>query len=93
MPPWMQLGRRRSDIGLMIDFHKHRAIVRAHTAWIQGCPLELIPEGPSGFYTGMVLVSRKWNDLYFLIERKTWKEDDYFDYAEKRILELGIKKP
>lgn len=93
MPPWVQLGRRHSDIGLMIDFHKERAIVRANTAWVQGTPLEIIPSGLNDFATGMVLINRKWNDLYFLIERNTWKEDDYFNYAEKRILELGIKKP
>lgn len=93
MPSWVQLGRRRSDIGLMIDFHKNRALVRANTMWIQGCPLEIIPEGPAGFQVGMVLINRKWHDLYFLIERKTWKEEDYFDYAEKRILELGIEMP
>lgn len=93
MPKWVQLGRRKSDIGLMIDFHKKRGLVRANTAWIAGYPLEMIPRGLNDSQTGMVLIHSKWNELYFLIERKDWSEDNYFAYAEKRFAELGVREP
>ncbi len=93
MPTWIQFGRRKKDIGLVVDFHKHRAIVRANTAWIKGTQLEQIPPGPSQFSPAMVLMSRDWKNIYFLIERDDWDEDNYFKYALKRMGELGITKP
>lgn len=94
MPKWIQLGRRRFDLGLMIDFHKKRAIVRANTAWITGgIDLEIIPSGANDYAPGMVLINRDWHELYFLIEREGWDEDDYFEYAAKRLKELKVEKP
>ncbi len=93
MPKWIQFGRRHNDLGLMIDFHKRRAIVRANTAWIQGIDLEIIPSGINDYAPGMVLIHRDWHEIYFLIERFDWNEDDYFTFAEKKFLEHNIKKP
>jgi len=93
MPNWIQFGRRHNDLGLMIDFQKERAIVRANTAWIQGIDLEIIPSGINDYAPGMVLIHRNWRDIYFLVEREDWNEDDYFIFAEKKFLEHGIKRP
>ena len=93
MPEWIQLGRRRSDIGLMVDFHKKRMLVRANTAWIDAIDLEIIPGGVNDWAPGMVLTKRYWKNIYTLIERQDWDEDDYFNYARKRFKELGIKRP
>ncbi len=93
MPNWVQLGRNPADIGLMVDFHKQRAIVRANTALVDGVDLEVIPSGANNYAPGMVLIHRNWLELYFLIEREGWSEDDYFDYAAKRFKELRIEKP
>jgi len=82
-----------NDFGLMVDFRKTRAIVRANTALIEGISLEEIPPGMSGYNTGMVLIHRDWKRLYFVIERESWTEDDYFRYAEKRMKERHITKP
>lgn len=87
------LGRRIRDIGLMVDFHRKRAIVRANTAWIDGTELEIIPSGPNDYAPAMVLIHRDWDDIYFLIERNGWVDEEYFAYARKRFDELNIKKP
>ena len=93
MPEWIQFGRRYNDLGLMIDFHNKRGIVRANTAWIKGIDLEVIPSGVNDYAPGMVLIHADWNEIYFVIEREGWDEEDYFNYAQKKFLEHNIRKP
>lgn len=93
MPSYLSIVNERRQISFMIDFHKHRALMKAKTAMIQGVPLEEIPEGPSGFAEGIVLIHRDWKNLYFLIERKTWKEEEYFFLARELIRKKGIVRP
>lgn len=81
MPSYVGMGRRRNDLGLMIDFHKHRAMLKAKTSFIEGIPLEEIPEGPYGFHEGIVLIHRDWENIYFVKQRSLWDEDTYFNYA------------
>lgn len=93
MPNYVSMGRRKSDHAFVVDFHKHRALLRANTGLMEGVYLESIPPGSSGYKPGMVLVHRDWKNIYFLMEQPDWKEDDYFDYAEKKQKELNITKP
>lgn len=93
MPNYFSLGRRKNDMGLAVDFHKKRAIVRANTSWIQGSYLEDIPEGPNQFRPGMVLISHKWRKVYFLRERSGWTDDQYFELAEVLMIKDGILTP
>ena len=60
---------------------------------IEGTQLEGIPVNSLGFQPGIVLYHRDWRDLYFLRERKNWKEEDYFEYAELRFKDLKIEHP
>lgn len=98
MPEWVAMGSEGHGYSVVFDFRKWRTgecrgMVRANTALVQGTPLELIPAGKSGYEPGMVLVHQKWQELYFLIERDGWEEQDYFDYAEKRFKELHVERP
>ena len=93
MKGYFLFGRRHNDIGLMIDFNKTRAIVRANTAWVDGIALEEIPTGMSGYCQGMVLVHKDWLKVYFLVEREDWSDENYFKFAKKLIDQKGIKKP
>lgn len=93
MPEWIRIGQRKNDYAFMVDFHLHRAIVRANTTFIHGYELEEIAPGFSGFKPAMVLVHRDWHELYFVNERQDWTEDFYFEFAEKRFKELGIAVP
>lgn len=93
MPEFIQLGRRRSDIALLVRFREKILLVRANTAWIDAIDLEIIPSGVNDYAPGMVLTKRYWKNLYLLIEREGWKENDYIGYARKRFKELGIKRP
>ncbi len=93
MPSFVILGRSKRDIGLLIDFRKARAIVRANTAWIEGTPLEKIDPGQSGYRPGMVLISREWRNIYFLNEREGWTDEQYFDLAQKLMVELSVERP
>lgn len=78
----------------MIDWRKGRQIVHGiKTKWAYGIPLEPIPAGLNGQYRASVLVNREWKGIYFLVERASWSEDDYFRYAEQRFKEMGIGKP
>lgn len=87
-------GRKRGDIALMVDFSLKRAIVRANTKFIEGgVDLEKIPDGPSGYNKGMVLVKNGWKKQYFLMEREGWTDEDYFNHAEKLMGQLGIREP
>lgn len=88
------LGRRATDIALVVDFGELRGIVRANTAWMpSGIALEIIPSGVNNYAPGMVLLNDEWEEVYFLIERSGWIDQEYFDYAEKRFRELNIKNP
>jgi hypothetical protein len=93
MPDWIALGRRKNDFGLMIDFHGGRAIVRANAQYIDEPRLEEIPAGRNGFAPCMVLVCSDWKRLYLVIEREGWDDDDYFEFAEKRLRELKVVFP
>ena len=93
MASYLILGRRKRDFGLVIDFHRERAIVRANTAWIEGVALEQIEAGPSGYRPGMVLVRRDWRQLYFLNERDGWTDAQYFALAATLMRQVGITKP
>ncbi len=93
MPSYLVLGRRKRDIGLMIDFGKTRAIVRANTAWIEGITLEKIDLGPNELRTGMVLIHKNWRNLYFLKERTGWIDEDYFDLASDLLKQRSIDNP
>lgn len=77
----------------MVDFDECRAIVRANTTWVDGIPLEPIPDGKNGFAPAMVLIRANWREMYFLKEREAWTDDDYFELAEKRMAVQGIRKP
>lgn len=87
------LGKRRNDLALVLDFRNKRAIVRSNTKYVQGIALEEIPAGPSGYYKAMILFHNDWNNIYFLIERLGWDDNDYFDFAQKRMDEFNILKP
>ena len=93
MPSWIALGRRKYDYGLMVDFNRQRALVRANTLWIEGIALEPIQPGRSEYGPAMVLIHRDWRNLYFLNERPDWTDDDYFDWAEQLMNRKGIVKP
>jgi hypothetical protein len=93
MPAYFVFGKRRNDFGLMVDFHEKRAIVRANTTWVEGVPLEEIPDGRNGFAPAMVLIRAEWKEQYFLKEREGWTDDDYFELAQKRMAIHGIRKP
>lgn len=92
MAEWIRIGRRRGDTLIMFEWNKQRAMIAANTALIsRATDLELIPSGFNGLAPGMVLTSRQWgSNLYCLLKRDGWSEDNYFDYAEKRFKELGI---
>lgn len=93
MPAWVLVGRRRDDFGLVVNFHKHRAMVRANTKWIDGKPLEEIAPDANQRGPGMVLIHKDWKNIYFLNEREKWEEEDYFQLACKIMKERGILKP
>jgi len=95
MSDWIRIGRRKGDPLVMYDWHKERAMIEADTALIsRATDLEVIPGGFNGLARGMVLTNRKWgSNLYCLIKRDGWTEDNYFNYAEKRFKELGIIHP
>ena len=93
MPEYIQLGRRHNDIALLVNFRAKVLLVRANTAWINAIDLEIIPSGINDYAPGMVLTKRYWKNLYLMIERQDWDQDDYINYARKRFKELGIKRP
>lgn len=65
-------------------------MIEADTASIRhAIDLEVIPGGHDGRARGIVLCHEKWgSQLYCLIKRADWTEENYFDYAEKRLKEL-----
>lgn len=92
MPEWILTGRRQNDIKIMVLWKKSRAMIEADTALIQNAvDLEIIPGGQNGLARGIILTDANWgSQLYCLIKRADWTEDNYFDYAEKRFKELGL---
>ena len=88
MPARVEIGK-----GNIVHFRKNRLIIRANTNRAMGIALEHIPLGRSGLSPAMVLTHQKWKQMYFLVEREGWEEDDYFDLAEERFEALGITKP
>jgi|GEM_PF-5450350 len=94
MPKWIALGRRRNDFGLMANLPKDAwLIIRTNTLGIAGIDLELIPPASSGLHPAMVIIHGDWQKIYFVVEREAWNESQYFEFAQKRFKELGIKKP
>lgn len=93
MSSYVMLGVRANSFGLVVDFSKKRAIVRANTRWIEGVALENIPDGPNGYAPGMVLIHRDWRYLYFMAERADWNDDDYFSEANNLLKENKISEP
>lgn len=92
MASYVQLGSRKGDIALVIDWNLKRGIVRANVELMQGIALEKIVNGSMGMQA-MVLIKRDWNNLYFLMERDTWLEGDYFKFATRLMDAQGISKP
>lgn len=68
-------------------------MVRVDTSRVEGVALERIPTDASGRRMGMALTRWAWKKLYFLAERKGWKEDNYFEMADRLIRELFIDIP
>lgn len=92
MSEWLTIGRRVGDIKFMHIWNKNRGMIEADTALIRNAvDLELIPGGFDGKARGIVLTDARWgSQLYCLIKRAEWTEENYFDYAEKRFKELGV---
>ena len=77
----------------MIPIEQRRGIVKVDIAQVAGVPLETIPKAGNGRYSAMVLTKGTWRNLYFVIERKGWSEDEYFAFAERLLSERGILRP
>lgn len=81
----------------VVNFHRHRAIVRAKTENTPGAPmghrLESLIPGPNNFFPAMVLIHRDWHRSYFVLEREGWTEDDYFRHADRLFKNSGIAEP
>lgn len=78
----------------MNDFRKGFSMFQANTAEVDdSIDLEIIPGGPSGFAPGMVINYAKWDSLYCVIKRDDWTEHDYYNYAKKRLKDLGVTRP
>ena len=86
-------GRRRSDDLIIVDFHRHRAILRKPTKYVVGVPLEQIEPGIGNAYVAMILFHRDWKNMYFVNNRIGWTDDQYFDFADKRLAGLKILDP
>lgn len=77
-----------------MDFHRKRGMVPVQTKWADGVALEEINPGADESYRGMALVNERWgNQIYFVNERRSWKEDDYFQLAERLLWKKGIVIP
>lgn len=96
MPRLFLLGEVDA-FAVSVNLHRNRAIVKAKTQNAKGAPvgvkLESLIPGPNQFFPAMVLVHRDWRNLYFLIEREGWTEDDYFRHAERLLDEKRIINP
>jgi hypothetical protein len=60
---------------------------------ICGRALEEIPSDAVGHQSAIVLTCTKWRKLYFLRPRESWNVEDYFEFAEKKMEEIGITEP
>jgi hypothetical protein len=60
---------------------------------VEGVELDPLPKEEGKDYWAMVLIYRDWNSFYFMEERKTWTDEDYFEYAKKRIREINASPP
>lgn len=77
-----------------MDHHPVRSFTRiSSTDIFEGVYLEGLEPAMSGTRPGVVLTHRDWNDIYFVKERRGWGEEDYFEYAQTRFHQLGIKDP
>lgn len=77
-----------------MDFHRKRGMVKVETKWVDGIPLEDINPGQNDSYRAIALVNERWGSrVYFVNERASWKEDDYFELAERLLWKKGIVIP
>ena len=60
---------------------------------VEGVMLEGIPFTIYGTQPGVALIHKEWENIYLLKERINWSEDDYFEYASTRFVELNILNP
>lgn len=87
------LGKRASDVLLRFNFQKERALIRCETKFVEGIRLEEIQIGRRNLYPGIVLINRKWKNIYVMnVREKLWIEDHYFFWAEKQIQLLGCER-
>jgi len=94
MPEYISLEFQGGDPGLVIDWHKQRAMIKTDSAIIEGAVhLETLPDGKNGRAPAMLLTKRGWGDIYLVNFRSGWDEDDYFDLAESIMKKVGIKNP
>ncbi len=89
----IKIGRRKIDPLLSVDFHGKRMCIEFNTGWVVGVYLEDIDPGPKGYFRGMIVMKSGWDKQYFLQKRTTWKEEEYFELAERLLWEKGIKQP
>ena len=94
MPQYIRLGRRSTDPIVMMDWHKKRGMAKADARYAHGIRLEEINVATGGAEKAIALVSEKWGSVvYFVNVRSTWKEDDYFELAERLMWKKGIVQP
>jgi len=77
-----------------LDFHSVRRFQKVSATDIfEGVYLEGLDSSMSGSRPGIVLTHRDWGNIYFVKERKSWGEEEYFDFAQARFHQLGILDP
>lgn len=75
-------------------FHPIRSFTRiSATDIFEGVYLEGLEPTLSGTRPGVVLAHHDWSAIYFVKERRGWDEEDYFEFAQTRFHQLGIKDP
>lgn len=71
--------------------HPRRKVTEINCSTAPGHYLEDVPEISPGFRPGVVLISQDWQpEMYLMRKHDLWGENDYFEFAEKRLRELGI---
>lgn len=66
-------------------------ILDVDSRWVDAIPLEDLVDEKN--WIAKYLVHKDWSRSYILNPRSYWGTRDYFDYARKRIRELGIIDP
>jgi hypothetical protein len=70
---------------------KKKYVLDVDYRWIDEIPLEDLAGCSNWICKG--LWSDEWKRIYLVIPREGWTDEDYFDFARKRIRELGIGIP